>query len=217
MLASERSCSQENESYSFRIECCPESRLLLEARRGNQAAFGELCQRHSGSTLRIIKRISGNKEDAEDALQEAMLKAFVNLHQFDGRSRFATWFARIAINAALMILRKERTRRRSTDERDPLEIADSTPGLDMLLTEQEHFASVKRAVSRIRPSLQVAVELRYMRECSIEETALQLGVTVGAAKSRLFHARTQLRKRIAAECRKATDTFRVSGMRLPLP
>jgi len=53
MLASERSCSQENESYSFRIECCPESRLLLEARRGNQAAFGELCQRHSGSTLRI--------------------------------------------------------------------------------------------------------------------------------------------------------------------
>ena len=139
MLVSEPSHLQSKKIESHRTERLSdhsESDLLREAKRGNQAAFGELCQRHVPQILRVIKRIARNREDAEDGLQEAMLRAFVNLHQFDGRSRFSTWFTRIAINAALMILRKDRTRHkifiypdnRATGDRASREIADSTPG-----------------------------------------------------------------------------------------
>lgn len=223
MLVSERSYFQNNDSESLRsgplsdhFECD----LLLEAKRGNQAAFGELCQRHVHQILRIIKHIARNREDAEDALQEAMLRAFLNLHQFDGRSRFSTWFTRIAINAALMILRKDRTRHRifiypgtrSTADRDSLEIADPAPGPDTLFAEQEKHARVKRAVSSIRPGLQTVVELRYLHDCSMEEIALELGVSVAAAKGRLFHARTQLRKQMTAEPRRSVSIRQLAGI-----
>jgi RNA polymerase sigma-70 factor (ECF subfamily) len=157
-----------------------------------------------------------------------MFNAFVHLHQFDGRSKFSTWLTRIAINAALMIVRKDRSRLKMSIDLDGgvtaggrcLEIADSTPIHDATFAEQERSALLKKAVSRIRPSLQTAIDLRYLRDCSIEETALKLGVSVGAAKARLFHARTQLRKQITADFRiasvlqsKTTSEPRDSGYR----
>jgi RNA polymerase sigma-70 factor (ECF subfamily) len=180
----------------------PESYLLSEARYGNRAAFGELCQRHSPQTLRVIKGIVRNREDAQDALQEATLKAFTHLPQFDGRSRFSTWFTRIGINAALMILRKDRAHRRvpiNVDNELPAddcrqEIADPTPRIDMVFARHEEWALLKKAISNIRPALRTAIEIRYLRECSIGETALALGVSLTAAKARLHHARAELRK-----------------------
>src|SRR5258708_8065089 len=109
MLTSESNWSQGNEYHASQEKHSAgrsESDLLLAATRGSQAAFGELCQRHSAQLFRTVRRIARNKEDAEDALQDAMFKAFVHLHQFDGRSKFSTWLMRIAINAALMIVRK---------------------------------------------------------------------------------------------------------------
>ena len=182
----------------------PESYLLSEARYGNHAAFGELCQRHSPQTLRLIKGIVRNREDAEDALQEATLKAFTHLPQFDGRSRFSTWFTRIGINEALMMLRKDRAHRRvpiNVDNELPAddccqEIADPAPRIDIVFARHEECALLEKAISKIRPVFQTAIEIRYLRECSIEETALALGVSLTAAKARLHLARAELRKRM---------------------
>src|ERR1700682_5389861 len=85
-----------------------EEQLIAAAKTGRRAPFGELCERHVKKVLRVIHRITRNREDAEDALQDCLLSAFVHVKDFDERSRFATWLTRIAINAALMKLRKNR-------------------------------------------------------------------------------------------------------------
>lgn len=86
-----------------------ERTLLASARRGQKSAFGELCEPHMQKILQTAYRITKNREDAEDAQQDAFLLAFVHINDFDGRSRFSTWLTRIAINSALMILRKKRS------------------------------------------------------------------------------------------------------------
>ena len=96
---------------NFALEAVSEQHLLLAARDGDQAAYGEICKRNSKKILRITLRITRNYEDAEDALQECFLKAMIHIRDFDGRSQFSTWLTRIAINAALMnIRRKQRYR-----------------------------------------------------------------------------------------------------------
>lgn len=205
MVGSKRNVLQTNNSESVQIQGVPnysESDLLVAATRGNHAAFGELCQRHSARILRVVKRIARNNEDAEDALQVATLKAFSYLRQFDGRSRFSTWFTRIAINEALMILRKDRVRRDvSINVAGDFcqDIADPAPAIDMMFAVHEKIAALKKAIHQIRPSLRTVIEIRYLRECSMEETALALGVSLAAAKARLFHAIAQLRKQMIPE------------------
>src|ERR1700726_3677188 len=83
-----------------------EEQLIAAAKSGRRAPFGELCERHMKEVICVTRRIVRNREDAEDAAQECFLNAFVHLKDFDGRSQFATWLTRIAINAALMKLRK---------------------------------------------------------------------------------------------------------------
>jgi RNA polymerase sigma-70 factor (ECF subfamily) len=82
--------------------------LIAAAKGGEGAPFGELCERHIKQVSGVTRRIMPNREDVEDAVQDCFLNAFVHLKDFDGRSRFATWLTRIAINAALMKLRKKR-------------------------------------------------------------------------------------------------------------
>ena len=82
--------------------------LVISAKAGMHLAYAELCRRHSTSIFRTIHRITRSEEDAEDGLQESLLKAFIHLNRFDGRSKFSTWLTRIAINSALMIVRKKR-------------------------------------------------------------------------------------------------------------
>src|ERR1700722_13876114 len=82
--------------------------LVTAAKLGEHLAFSELWNRHSKRAFNTMYRITRNHQDAEDALQDAFLKAFVHLKNFDGRSTFSTWLTRIAINSALMILRKRR-------------------------------------------------------------------------------------------------------------
>src|ERR1700734_3495661 len=82
--------------------------LVISAKAGMHLAYAKLCRRHSSSILRSIHRITRSEEDAEDGLQESLLKAFIHLNKFDGRSKFPTWLTRIAINPALIIVRKKR-------------------------------------------------------------------------------------------------------------
>ena len=91
--------------------------LVAEAQSGDHLAFVELWTRHSNSAFRVVYRITGNQEDSEDVIQDAWIKAYVHLNTFDGRAKFSTWLTRIAINSALMILRRKQIGRASGRER----------------------------------------------------------------------------------------------------
>jgi RNA polymerase sigma-70 factor (ECF subfamily) len=179
-----------------------EARLLSAARRGHQAAFGKLCERHAKRIYHTTFRVTRNREDAEDALQGSFLSAFVHLRNFDGRSSFSTWLTRIAINAALMKLRKNRGSREipmdelagTQDAWVRFEPADWHPDPEENYARQERQRVVAGAVSGLRPSLRNVIEIRELQESSMRETAERLGISLAAAKGRLFHAKAALRK-----------------------
>jgi RNA polymerase sigma factor (sigma-70 family) len=178
-----------------------EAQLVAAAKRGQQAAFGELYARHSKKIYRATLRIMRNHEDAEDALQDSFLNAFVHLREFDGRSSFSTWLTRIAINSALMKLRKNRrcpeiSRDEPADAHEdfvPYEPQDSRPGPEEQFAQRQRQRIVTRAVRTLRPSLRQVIEIRRLQEFSIKETARTLRISIPATKSRLYHARIALR------------------------
>jgi RNA polymerase sigma factor (sigma-70 family) len=179
-----------------------EAQLVAAAKRGHQAAFGDLCARHSQRIFRTTLRITRNREDAEDALQDSFLRAFVHLGSFNSRSRFSTWLTRIAINSALMKLRRNRACPEiSMDE--PVdagegfpryEPVDTHPDPEELFEQQERKWIVTGAVRELRPALRQVIEIRRLQGFSTKETAQILGISATAAKSRLFHARVALRQ-----------------------
>jgi len=179
-----------------------EEQLLAAAKTGRPAPFGELCKRHLKKVFCVIHRIMRNREDAEDAVQDCFLSAFLHLKDFDGRSQFATWLTRIAINAALMKLRKNRGAREvPIDEPNPSyepvaqrEFRDDAPDPEESCSARERRRILKSAISRLRPRTRTVVELHQLQEHSIRETAQILGISTGAVKTRMFHARVALRR-----------------------
>jgi RNA polymerase sigma-70 factor (ECF subfamily) len=175
--------------------------LVLAARSGNGPAFVELCRRHSKKIQLHVYRILGNWEDAEDVVQESLLKAFKHLGQFRGTCSFSSWLTRIAINSALMLLRKRRVRLEASCNRtaDPTEIAESwefpdhAPNPERLCAGRETEELVRGAILRLPPGYRVVVELYHANEYSTNEMAQALGISVAATKARLFRARTMLR------------------------
>jgi RNA polymerase sigma-70 factor (ECF subfamily) len=151
---------------------------------------------------RVTRRIVRSREDAEDAAQECFLNAFVHLKDFDGRSQFATWLTRIAINAALMKLRKNRGAREvPIDDRNlsfesvaQQEFRYDAPDPEESCSLRERKRIVKSAISRLRPRARNVVELFHIQEHSIRETAQILGISTGAAKARMFHAKIALHR-----------------------
>jgi RNA polymerase sigma factor (sigma-70 family) len=178
-----------------------EAQLVAAAKSGHQAAFGELYARHSQRILRTTLRITKNRQDAEDALQDSFLSALVHLGAFDGRSSFSTWLTRIAINSALMKLRKDRacpeiSKDEPADAREdfaPYDPVDPHPDPEEVFAQRQRERMVTRAVRELRLPLRQVIEIRRLREFSMKETAQALRISVPAAKSRLFHARVALR------------------------
>ncbi len=176
--------------------------LLEAARSGEASAFEKLCAPTKARMYQTLHRITKNHEDAEDALQESLLSAYLNLHRFDGRSSFSTWLTRIGINAALMTLRKKRTHRElpidgpgdDGDQTAYFEAPDYAPNPEERFARQEREVLVREAVQSLRPTIRKALELGQMQERSMRETAQMLGISVAAAKARLFHARAALKK-----------------------
>jgi RNA polymerase sigma factor (sigma-70 family) len=179
-----------------------EDRLVEAAKTGQSAAFAALCERHTQQLVSTALRITRNLEDAEDAVQDALLSAFVHIGRFDGRSSFLTWLTRIAINSSLMILRKKRSSREvailSADDSGAdglcLEIVDHAPNPERLYAQSERKKILQRAVFRLRPTLRQVVEIQQLQECSLRETAKAMRISVAAAKARLFHAKSALRR-----------------------
>ena len=184
------------------LQAWSEKQLIAAAKSGRRDPFGELCERHMKQVSCVTRRIIRNREDAEDAAQECFLNAFVHLKDFDGRSRFATWLTRIAINAALMKLRKNRGAPEvpiGEPNRSSEPVAQREFRYDALDPEESCFLRerkriVKSAISGMRPRARNIVVLIHLQEHSIRETAQILGISSAAVKSRIFHARVALHR-----------------------
>jgi RNA polymerase sigma-70 factor (ECF subfamily) len=142
------------------------------------------------------------REDAEDIVQQTFQKAFVHLQKFEGKSSISTWLTRIAINQALMLLRSRRGLREvligdsSGDEEATaaLELADANLDPEASFLQRERTQILSTAMRELRPGMRRAIELRELGELSNRDTAAHLGVSIGAVKARVFHARRRLRK-----------------------
>jgi RNA polymerase sigma factor (sigma-70 family) len=169
------------------------------ARSGETGALDTWYRAHAQKLLCTVHRITRNHEDAEDAVQDAFLRAFLHFQSFDGRSTFSTWLTRIGINSALMILRKRRNSRevpaQNSNENDALwEITDSAPDPEKQYVEKERGVLVRKAITNLRLSIRRPVELHALQGHSMKEMAGEIGVSVSAAKGRLHHAKMALRK-----------------------
>lgn len=197
-MRTERNCAQDPAGHSRTGEC--DLTLVAAAKSGDHQAYAELCRRHSRQIFRTVLRITRNAEDAEDAVQESLMRAFVHLCSFNGRCAFSSWLTRIAINCALMQLRR---RQRYPDSRlDTFDNVDNeahrdfverSPTPEELCVEAELARTVRRAVSRLRPSLKRAISVWYSQDASVEQIATLLGITQAATKARLFRGRAALR------------------------
>ena len=170
--------------------------LVLAAKNGEDRAFEILVERYKARILSLAFRITRNREDAQDVVQQSFQKAFVHLQKFQGKSTFSTWLTRIAINEALMCLRKNRVSRTVSieevnPERDSVlsrEICDpnANPEETCIRLEKERILSF--VIDRLPPILQRAVRL-YLDDLTVEEMGQRLGVRTPTVKARLFRGR----------------------------
>ena len=180
-----------------------EEMLLSAAQAGHEWAFVELCYRNSRRILFTLSRITRNREDAEDAFQEAILNAFVHFGDFNRASSFSTWLTRISINSALMILRKRRVRPESFID-EPIdgsttlqwEIADRRPNPEQCYIQGENRRRLQSAISKLPTVYRNVFEIRLRSDGSMKEIAEEAGITIAATKSRLLRARKALHSSI---------------------
>ncbi len=182
-----------------------EMALVHAAKAGDLEAFSQLVKRYDRNIFRIAQHITHNEEDAQDVVQDAFLKAYQNLEQFQENSKFYTWLVRIAVNEALMKLRKRRNDRTVSLDEDveteegsmPREVADWSPNPEQLYGQSELGDILKKTIQGLPPGFRTVFVLRDVEGLSTEETAEMLGLSVPAVKSRLLRARLQLRERLA--------------------
>jgi RNA polymerase sigma-70 factor (ECF subfamily) len=176
--------------------------FLAAAKRGDSAAFEVLCKQSANTVFRVARRIMRNNEDAEDVVQESFERAFIHLKSFKGDSLFSTWLSRIAINAALMKLRKKDHLRGVSLDESPeqpssrIDVEDQGPNPEQLYAQKERQRILSEAMSDLTPGMRKVFELRELDERSTEETARMMGISVAAVKARLFHGRRKLRERL---------------------
>jgi RNA polymerase sigma-70 factor (ECF subfamily) len=192
------------EHMSASTQIPDETAIVLQAREGDAKAFSELVRRYENKIFRLAMHITQNREDAEDVLQETFLKAYEHLDQFQGNSKFYTWIVRIAVNQALMKLRKRKTDKTvSIDEtidtgEDTVarEIAAWDENPEERYTREEMNEILNSAVEALAPPYRAVFVLRDVEEFSTEETAEALNLSIPAVKSRLLRARLQLRDKL---------------------
>ena len=178
--------------------------LVRAAKGGDDGAFNELVRRYDRNVFRIAQHITQNREDAEDVVQDAFLKAYTNLQQFQEQSKFYTWLVRIAVNEALMKLRRRRPERTVSLDEDiqvgedsvPREVADWSPNPEQNYNQAELREILTRTIQGLPPGFRTVFILRDVEGLSTEETADALELSIPAVKSRLLRARLQLRERL---------------------
>jgi RNA polymerase sigma-70 factor, ECF subfamily len=192
-----------------------ESSLVAQAKAGDQAAFSELVTHYERKIYRLAKNITRNDEDAEDVLQDAFLKAYTHLDNFKGDSKFYTWIVRIAVNEALMRLRKRKTDR-TVPLDEPVELGEETVAREIAVwddnpeqrySKEEWRTILDAAVDDLKPDFRTVFVLRDIEELSTEETAETLGISVPAVKSRLLRARLALRETLTRQFKRKGENL----------
>jgi len=191
-----------------------EGALVAAAKNGDVAAFEELVNRYERRVFRLTMNITQNREDAEDATQDAFLKSYQHLENFQGDSRFYTWLVRIAVNEALMRLRRRRPNVTSLDEPAPgepdgelmpREIQDWGPSPEQRYANTELNSILGSAVGNLDPLYRAVFVLRDVEQISTEETAEMLDISIPAVKSRLLRARLKLRNKLTPYFKRRAD------------
>lgn len=181
-----------------------ELEIMAAAKAGSATAFDELQKRYSRSLFKAILQITRNREDAEDVLQDTFLRAYLALQYFQGRSSVYSWLMRIAINSALMVLRRRRTRPdtflaysfEAEDGYPAREITDSALNPEQLCELSQRSNLLQSAIENLEPKLRAPIEIQLSDESSMKEIANTLSISVAAAKARLYRARVHLAKRV---------------------
>jgi len=181
----------------------PDAALLAKLRAGDEAAFAGLVRRESGKLLAVARRILRSDEDAQDAVQDALLSALRNLDGFEGGARLSTWLHRITVNAALMRLRSRKRRREDAIEELLPGFAEDGHHLCPVqsfrgeaedeIAAAELGAIVRAAIDELPESYRVVLVLRDVEGLDTAEAAAALGIGPDAAKMRLHRARQALR------------------------
>lgn len=186
-----------------------EATLVSQAQAGDADAFSTLVCGHLQTLYRLALRITRNREDAEDVVQDAILKAHASLSGFQRRARFSTWITRIAINEALMTLRRHKRIKQvplevpvPSEESDvrSWELALDQEDPEALYARMQVREKLLQAARSLSPASQAVFVLAYMRGCTNQETANQLGLSVSSVKSRLHRARKQVCVKLDPGC-----------------
>jgi RNA polymerase sigma-70 factor, ECF subfamily len=177
--------------------------LVTAAKAGDAAAFEELVNRYERKIFRLTMNITRNHEDAEDAMQDAFMKAYSHLDRFQEDSRFYTWLVRIAANEALMRLRKRRPNQFSLDEpiesEDdflPQQIEDWGPNPEQRFAQTEMRDILRGVIEELPPDFRIVFLLRDVEGLSTQDTAEAVGISEAAVKSRLLRGRLKLRQKL---------------------
>ena len=179
------------------------------------ASFGEIYEQFHDRRLRLALRITRNLHDAEDVAQECFMRVFLHLDSFSGKSKLSTWISRIAINAALMKIRRRRRFEFSLDERAEVpstkgsaEIECDGPAPDEQFLQRELEQILAEGLAQLSPGLSRVVDLHYFGELSARECAQVLGISLSNAKSRILRARLRLRPAFDKRFRRPTAPSR---------
>ena len=174
--------------------------LVAAARSGSAEAFTELRELYAQRVYRKLLRITRNREDAEDALQDTFLRAYRAFNTFEERASFYTWVSTIAVNSALMILRKRRLRPEvsldrssgTEEEMANFDFKDTGPSPEHVCVHRQRYTRTLQSIKKLQPRLRQVIEMRMTGSCSVKEIAQALQISEAAVKSRLCRARARL-------------------------
>jgi RNA polymerase sigma-70 factor (ECF subfamily) len=166
--------------------------LILDTRRGNAAAFGELVLRHQTSVFNVCYRILHERADAEDMSQETFLRAHARLHSFDVERPFGPWIRRVAANVCLNHLESQKVTVELNDEKD----ADESQSPQGRLEVRERSEQIRAALASLPANYRAVIELRHYQELSYDEIAAELKIPLSDVKSNLFRARKLLAEKL---------------------
>jgi len=209
----------ESAQFGMQAETNDDFDLVQASKNGDVAAFEQLVKRYDGKLFRIAQSVTHNREDSQDAVQEAFLKAYQHLGEFRGDSQFSTWLIRITLNQSLMKLRKQRAAKEvsldedlRTDEKMlPREVIDWAPNAEQLYSVSELRNILIKTIEELQPILRTVFVLQDIECLSTVQTAEVLNLTQSAVKSRLWRARLQLRERLNQYFGKSAESARVES------
>jgi RNA polymerase sigma-70 factor (ECF subfamily) len=195
-------CAAKESPVGITTDTC-DMYLVAAAKDGDHQAYAQLCRRHSKQILRTVLRLTRDIADAEDALQEALLNAYIHIGRFEGRSAFSSWLTRIAVNSALMLLRKKRSQPTYSFEGGPDADAFKLPEPIETSNNPEESCirnalenELAQAIRYLSANLRVVIQIRYREDAPVAQIAKMLGISESAAKSRLIRAKSQIRRHL---------------------